>query len=105
MSTFQLGDVIAERRLDVQDGTGITREVVVLIGKPMPDIRPGGDWYCPFQIIGLEDDSIQAAFAVDSVQALLLGLQMAGAQLKYYQTVKKYILTWLDQESLGFPLA
>lgn len=104
MKNVQLGAVIAERQLERRDAQGVEHEVKVLIGQPQPDPTPGGDWYCPFQILGLADDNVKAAFGVDAVQALTLCLQMIGAQLAHYRNIQGQKLTWLDQDSLGFPM-
>lgn len=91
-----LGDVIAERELEVE-GTG---RAIVRIGRPTADPREGGDWRCPFQIIGLGDEAVHEAFGVDAVQALQLCLQMIDIHLGEQR--KKYDLIWLDGEDLGF---
>lgn len=103
MSNIEFGEIIAERLLELQDESGIEHEVIVRIGKPIPDPNPGGDWCCPFQIMGLNDDQTRAVFGVDQVQALLLSFEMIRTQLNYYQTNQKYELTWLGQNNLGFP--
>src|SRR5262245_61663520 len=41
--TMTLGDVVVERTLEVVDSSGAKRELVVRIGKPVPDPAPGGD--------------------------------------------------------------
>jgi len=103
MKNMTLGEIIAERHFESIDESGVEREVVVRIGKPVPDDNEGGDWYCPFQITGFGDDKISAAFGVESMQALLLSLQKVAAELNYYQKVQKCKLTWLDQPDLGLP--
>jgi hypothetical protein len=96
MNTHALGDVIAERELEV-DGTG---RAVVRIGRPTPDPAEGGDWRCPFQIIGLGDEAVHQAFGVDPVQALQLCLQMIDAHL--FEPRRAHTVTWLGGEDLGF---
>ncbi|HEX8183744.1 MAG TPA: hypothetical protein VF747_03310, partial [Blastocatellia bacterium] len=91
------------RSFEAREATGTEREVTLRMGKPIPDPKEGGDWCCPYQIIGLGDDKVSAAFGVDPLQALLLALQKAGAELSYYQRVQNIKLTWLDDEDLGLP--
>lgn len=103
MSNISLGEVIAERYFEAEDEAGVRREVILRIGKPMPDQEEGGDWCCPYQIVGFGDDQVNAAYGVDPVQALLFSLQKAGLDLNYYQKAQKSKLTWLDDENLGLP--
>lgn len=103
MSSIQLGEVIAERYFEAQEEDGSRREVVLRIGTPAPDPQAGGDWCCPYQIIGLGSDKVSPAYGVDSVQALWFGLQKAGLDLRHYQRTQKSRLLWLGEEDLGLP--
>jgi hypothetical protein len=69
-----LGETVAERDLTATSADGLRRTVTVRIGKPFPGPLPGGDWCCPFQIVGLGDEAVKAAFGIYSVQALLLAV-------------------------------
>ena len=60
-------DVIAERRFHLRGPA--RREVVVRIGAPEKDKR---DFRCPFQVVGLSDNSVQYSHGIDSFQALYL---------------------------------
>src|SRR6188508_3013962 len=62
--------VIAERELNLRGPAD--RVVRLAIGVPEPDPLPRGDFRCPFQVIGLSDDSVHYAHGVDSFQALNL---------------------------------
>lgn len=96
MNSPALGDVIAERELEI-DGTA---GAVVRIGRPAPDLREGGDWRCPFQIVGLGDEAVHEAFGVDAVQALQLCFQMIDIHLASARGARE--ITWLGSEDLGF---
>lgn len=96
MTLSELGDVIAERELEV-GGAG---RAVVRIGRPTPDPTRGGDWRCPFQIIGLGDEAVHEAFGVDAVQALQLCLQMIDIHLAEQR--RAHEITWLGSDDLGF---
>jgi hypothetical protein len=98
----ELGEVIAERRLELRKGSRKSA-VTVLIGRPVPEPKSHEDWTCPFQITGLGDEKIRRALGADSAQALILCLQMVGAQLQHLQHNEGVRLTWLRQEELGFP--
>ncbi|WP_425460680.1 DUF6968 family protein [Leptospira gomenensis] len=62
------------------------------------------DWYCPFQISGIGSDKIKVTHGIDSIQALLLAIQIIGTILVvHFQNSNPGKLTWLNQEQLGFP--
>jgi hypothetical protein len=98
-----LGEVIAERRLEWA-GSGPAGEVVVRIGRPVPDPEPGGDWLCPVQVVGMYRDAVRAAYGVDAVQALVLAFQMIDADLRAGQRAAGRRLLWLEQTDLRFLL-
>lgn len=76
-----LDDVLAEREYDV--GEGPISSAVLRIGKPAE--HPDGDWVCAVQITGLGDDRVYEAAGVDSLQALMMALQMARTQLEAHR--------------------
>ena len=96
MNRPDLGDVIAERELEVGGGG----RAVVRIGQPTPDPLEGGDWRCPFQIVGLGDEAVHEAFGVDAVQALQLCFQMIDIHLAGLR--RAHEITWLGDADLGF---
>lgn len=100
MELEDVGEIIAERELEIEDN----RVVQVVIGKPQrfPD---GSDYYCPFQITGIRKGKIMHAGGVDSVQALLLAMQMISANLYTSDEGRAGTLTWLGKRNLGLPVA
>ncbi|MGI5214083.1 DUF6968 family protein [Plantactinospora sp. CA-290183] len=100
-TSYELGEVVAERLVDAVAEDGSRTPVVLKIGKPLPDPLPGGDWYCPRQVLGLGDEAVQASFGVDSLQALLLcvyGLRLTLAERADAASVR---LDWLGQPDLA----
>ena len=101
-----VGNVIAERELEITDG----RTVRVLIGQPQPFPDDGGSFYCPYQILGISNknirytENVRYMGGVDSVQALVLTLQAVGAELYTSDEARAGTLTWLGQRNLGFPV-
>ena len=90
---MQLGSVIGKRELAV--GRSRRSRVTVEIGKPH---RSGThEWYCPYRIRGLGDESVRAAYGADAVQALHLAEQAIAAQLD-----SEPRLRWLGRDH-GFP--
>jgi hypothetical protein len=97
-----LGEVIAERELDLVVDGNISGTVVVRIGRPIRSPDPELDWLCPLQIIGLQDEMVRAAFGIDAVQALILAMQMIHIELQARQRLTGQTLQWLEQSDLGF---
>jgi len=88
-----LGEVIAERALTFTRADGSTEAVTVRIGKPAVGTSPD-EWRCPYQIVGLGRVRTFALSGVDSMQALLLTLQVI---------LPDGTFTWLDDANPGFP--
>lgn len=96
----ELADVIAERELEARHRvTGEVRRVIVRLGRPRIDERPGGDWACSIEFAGLGDDEIEEAYGVDGVQALRLAMQLASIRLA--SEAASFELTWLGEQDLG----
>jgi hypothetical protein len=82
---FDLGDVIAERRLVFEATPGWTRDVSVKIGRPVIDpSAPHETWMCPFQIQGLGTGRVMGIFGIDAMQALLLAIHTIPSELASY---------------------
>ncbi|SFD06021.1 DUF6968 family protein [Micromonospora sediminimaris] len=101
MRLYELGEVVAERRIAMVLPDDGTSELVVRFGKPHPDPLPGGDWCCPFQIEGLADGAVDAAFGVDSLQAMLLAAYRVRLLLTEHAERTSARLDWLGQPDLG----
>ncbi len=102
MKLENVGVVIASRELTL-DGN---RKVEVLIGKPEP-CPDGIDWYCPHQTVGVGSGRVRYAIGVDTVQALVLGLSMVGAELYTSEEYESGRLSWdagASTGNLGFPV-
>lgn len=99
MELKNVGIPIAKRELELEGATKVT----VTIGKP--EKFPGNDdYYCPYQIAGLGDGKVRYAGGIDGVQALLLTLEMIGADLYTSAEAQHGKLTWSDERALGFPV-
>jgi hypothetical protein len=96
-----LGVVGAVRRVVAVAGDGARTPVVVRIGKPLPDPLPGGDWFCPGQILGLGDEAVRASFGIDSLQAFLLSVYGIRLTLRERAEAASVTLDWLGQPDLG----
>lgn len=78
MRTFELGDLIAERRLTFEATSGETTDVVVRLGRPVQDDRA---WVCPYQVVGMGRERVVGIFGADSMQALLLAIHTIPSEL------------------------
>jgi len=103
MSDSALGTIMAERHFEARNEAGEEHEVVLRIGIPVHDPRPDGDWYCPYQITGVPNNRVSVASGIDSLQAFLLVLEKARAELAFSQRVDGLRLTWLEQDNWGLP--
>ncbi|WP_431313276.1 DUF6968 family protein [Streptomyces antnestii] len=76
-------DVIATRELEAtREGIQGARQVVVEIGKPVPDTASGGDWACEYRISGLTKEHRMRVFGVDSIQAIQNACIAIGGALR-----------------------
>jgi hypothetical protein len=90
---------IAERELRLRGPAD--RVVRLSIGSPEPDPVRGGNFRCPFQVVGLSDDSVHYAHGVDSFQALNLAFAGIRHLVKTSADVlssfhQDFSLTWHD---------
>ncbi|WP_407701602.1 DUF6968 family protein [Thermomonospora amylolytica] len=100
--TYELGEVVAERRLEAVAEDGTCTPVVVKIGRPRPDtLGTGEDWCCPHQILGLGEDRVEASFGVDSLQAFLLSVYALRLKLTERAEAASVGLDWLGMPDLG----
>ena len=103
MDRLDLGTVIAKRQLHYSDPEKGNRTVQVLLGAPN-ESAGGGEWYCPWQIMGIGGEKVRAAYGVDAFQCLQLVMVMIGATL-YSLSENGKPLAWMENGSgdLGFP--
>ena len=94
-STRRIANPIAVRRFAVAGEPG--REVVLTIGKPRPDPRPGGDWACSVLIEGILKERRRRIYGIDAIQTLQLALEYARRELD----ASGLALTWLDPHAPG----
>ncbi|QQQ77106.1 hypothetical protein IOD16_00645 [Saccharothrix sp. 6-C] len=102
MTAYELGPVVAERRVECVAGDGTRTEVVIRFGTPHPDpLSPHDDWCCPHQVLGLGDEAVGASFGVDSLQALLLSVHRVRLELAERAARAAVDLDWLGLADLG----
>jgi hypothetical protein len=87
-----------ERRLELKGTVG----VIVQFLRPVPDKE---SYRCDYKIIWPDRERIFHGFGIDEVQALILAMQNAHADLLSSTESKTGLLTWCDERDLGLPLA
>ena len=93
--------IIARRLLKLASETGDIN-VPVTISAPEPDEL---DWICRFEIGWPAETRHGYAMGIDSMQALLLALQIIGAELNTSADHEDGRLAWLEPGSgYGFPV-
>lgn len=94
-----IGQVIAERRLNLDGG-----QIVVRMGLPQRFPDGPDHYYCPFEIEGLGDLERRYAGGIDSMQALRLAFRMIGTILHCHRTELGDRCYWVEKgDDLGFP--
>jgi hypothetical protein len=91
-----VGRVIASRRLESATAPGAV--VTVQVGAPRKT-RGREEYFCPYRVRGLGDETVRAAYGVDALQALQLVMPAIGSALTRWPDLR-----WLDGVDLGFPL-
>jgi hypothetical protein len=91
----RIANPIAVRRFTVAGEPD--REVVLTIGKPRPDPKPGGAWMCSVLIEGIPREQRPHVYGVDAIQALQLAFTYARHELDG----SGLSLTWLDPHAPG----
>lgn len=99
----EMDEAIVERTFDVDGAGEPKREIILRIGKPALDSAKGGDWFCPYQLSGVGEGRVRKAYGVDSLQAFLLCLSKAKAELDRYQRQTDVRVSWLNQDGWGLP--
>ena len=94
---------IAERTLEIFDGTD-THPVKILIFTPRQ--TKFGDWACDYKIGWPEGPHTFAGHGIDSLQALVLALEMVGTELYTSAYHRDGQLRYSGQRGgYGFPVA
>lgn len=102
-----IGEVVAERQLYLEGQPRAT--IRVMLGRPQRRPAPSNEDFslCPYQIVGVGDESVRAAGGVDSFQALQLALEMIGSELHLkYGVEHGHKLRWEAGKGtdIGFPV-
>lgn len=81
MTTYELGELIAERRLDFVRGNAADIPCFVRVGKP---VQVDDDtWVCPYQIEAGERIKTLGMHGIDSMQALVLTMKTLDVEIAH----------------------
>lgn len=80
MNRFDLGEVIATRRLFMTGGSQGPVGITVLLGKPQPTSEKE-EFICPFMIEGIQDEAVHVAYGMDAFQAIQEAIRVLGMYL------------------------
>lgn len=95
MTQVDIKDAIATREYVLKDG----QKVHIYIWTPT--LQPSGEYGCPYWITGLGNKKIKTSFGIDSVQSLVLAMQIILVELCNSEEYKNGNLLWLDTQYLG----
>ncbi len=79
MKSCGLGEIVAERQLELIDVDGLVTPCKVSVGAPIPD--DNGDWACPYKVEAGSETSQFRMHGIDSMQALLLTLKTLDGEI------------------------
>jgi len=104
MELTTVGQVIASRRIRSEG----SNETAYLVKIGLPQQFPSMDYYCPVQVSGEREDNGKVMYSagIDSVQALQLGMKLAGGILFGLNQTCGGKLRWEGDENgdLGLPI-
>jgi hypothetical protein len=102
--SFDIGEIIATRSYRLVDEDNNQRAISVLVGKPEPAGDSAG-YQCPFQLVGIGNQTIQIARGYDSIHALQSAFILISANINHLNNELGRKLIWDGGRTgeLGFP--
>jgi hypothetical protein len=98
-----IGDVIAEREFVLTRPSGRKTRIQVRFGKPIrgKGASRGDPWWCPVEVEGAGLESFRPVAGIDSLQALILALELASRVLPDEVERAGFSIEWFgDSERL-----
>jgi hypothetical protein len=99
---MNIEDIVAERVLTARDTVANETNCTLRFARPVA--APNKGWMCQFEISGLGDTSPYAAHGLDSLQALLLAVEMARAQVTHRAAAQNMTVSWMTLPDIGLSL-
>ena len=102
----ELKSIILERSFELLGANGKSEKISLFIGKPyqISESDVSLTWRCPYQIVGIGLEKIKEGPGIDSIDAMLMSLQIAEAYLKSYGQTEGKTITWLGEDDLGLSI-
>jgi hypothetical protein len=103
---YEVGDIIAIRRLYLTEDNGARKVVLINLRKPR-EFPDSSDYYVPFQITGIGSETVFCAGGIDAFQAVQQVMPIIGAQLSLLNESCGGRLVWEGNKEgdLGFPVS
>lgn len=98
-----LGEVIATRELRFHSKDGGSVDLLVEIGRPVPDPEHQDTFVCPYRISGLGPQEVGFREGVDSFQALSSALASIPVEVEYFSGRVSGQVSWIGGQGHGFP--
>jgi hypothetical protein len=94
MTKYELGEVIAERKLDLIGSNAAAIPCAVRVGNP---VQVDDDtWVCPYQIEAGERIQMLGMHGIDSMQALVLTLKTLDVEIAHMAKLFDASVQYLD---------
>jgi hypothetical protein len=79
----EVGEVIAERTLILEQRGRRRKKIILRLGKPQMFPEGDPDYFCPYQILGFGEDEVRCVAGVDAFQAIHLVLIGIAIELHF----------------------
>ncbi len=94
MTKYELGEVVAERKLNLVSNDAATVPCLVRVGKP---VRVDDDtWICPYQIEAGERIRTLGMHGIDSMQALVLTMKTLDVEIAFVAKIPGASVQYLE---------
>ena len=94
MTTYELGEVVAERKLNLVSNDAATVPCLVRVGKP---VQVDDDtWICPYQIEAGERIRTLGMHGIDSMQALVLTMETLDVEIAFVAKILDASVQYLE---------
>ena len=94
MTNYELGEVVAERKLDLVSNDAATVPCLVRVGKP---VQVDDDtWICPYQIEAGERIRTLGMHGIDSMQALVLTMKTLDVEISFVAKILGASVQYLE---------
>jgi hypothetical protein len=100
---FELGEIIAQRSVNIEHADGEISVAIVYLGKSR-NLPESNDYFTPYQIDFGGDVRLWYAAGIDGFQSLQLAMKMINIELEAFQSKHGVKFSWEGDEGgrLGF---